>query len=378
LPGSDRLDLDVDPRGKVEVHERVDGALGRRLDVDQPVVGPDLEVLAAVLVDERATEHAEAPDAGRERYGARHFGARASDGLDDLGRRAVEAAVVERLELDGDSWSRHTLLGYLGHDTSTNGTTTLTNREPQPLLHRNRLDQLNTQLNIIPRHHHLHPTRQRHNTRHIRRPKIKLRTIPREERTMPPALLLLQDVHRPIEPRMRHDRTRLRQHLTTLSIITTNTTQQHTNVVTRDSGVERLTVHLHTSNHRLHRVTRTHDLDLVTGLHHTAVYATGGHGSAAGDGEDVLDGHQEGLVDVTLGGRDVAVDGVEELPDAVDALVLAARHLRVLLQRFESLQRRTLDDGKIVAGELVGGGQFRDVHRDQLAELFVTGQGHPG
>src|SRR5690606_33395160 len=104
--------------------------------------------------------------------------------------------------------------------------------------------------------------------------------------------------------------TRLRQHLTTLDIITTNTTQQHTNVVTRDPGVERLTVHLHTSNHRLHRVTKTHDLDVVTGLDDTAIHTTGGDGSAAGDGEDVLYGHQEGLVDVTLGCRDVRVDGV--------------------------------------------------------------------
>src|SRR5215510_8471194 len=44
------LDLDVDARGKIELHQRVDG-LGRRLeDVQQPFVGPDLELLAALLV----------------------------------------------------------------------------------------------------------------------------------------------------------------------------------------------------------------------------------------------------------------------------------------------------------------------------------------
>src|SRR5690606_4801893 len=36
-----------------------------------------------------------------------HLGARAPDGLDDLGRRAVEAAVVERLELNADLRCRH-------------------------------------------------------------------------------------------------------------------------------------------------------------------------------------------------------------------------------------------------------------------------------
>ena len=36
------------------MHEGVDGALGRRLDVDEPVVGPDLEMFATVLVGEGA------------------------------------------------------------------------------------------------------------------------------------------------------------------------------------------------------------------------------------------------------------------------------------------------------------------------------------
>src|SRR5690606_24081320 len=102
LPASDRLDLDVDPAGEVEVHQGVDGALGGRLDVDQPVVRADLEVLTAVLVRERAAQHAEAADAGGQRHGARDGGGCAPHGLDDLGRRAVEAAVVERLQLDAD------------------------------------------------------------------------------------------------------------------------------------------------------------------------------------------------------------------------------------------------------------------------------------
>ena len=47
------LDLDVDARGKRESHQGVH-RLGRGVeDVDQPLVGADLELLAAVLVDER-------------------------------------------------------------------------------------------------------------------------------------------------------------------------------------------------------------------------------------------------------------------------------------------------------------------------------------
>src|SRR5216683_1859652 len=50
------LDLDVDARRKVEFHERVDGLLRRVVDVDEPLVGADLELVARVLVDERAAD----------------------------------------------------------------------------------------------------------------------------------------------------------------------------------------------------------------------------------------------------------------------------------------------------------------------------------
>jgi hypothetical protein len=50
------LDLDVDASREAEPHQCVD-RLGRRVeDVDQPLVSPDLELLAAVLVDERVSE----------------------------------------------------------------------------------------------------------------------------------------------------------------------------------------------------------------------------------------------------------------------------------------------------------------------------------
>src|SRR5690606_34931870 len=118
-----------DPGGEVEVHEGVDRALGRRLDVDEPVVRADLEVLAAVLVGERAAEDAEPPDARGQRHGAGHLRAGAPDGLDDLRRRAVEAPVIERLQLDADTRGRHGLLEDLGDDARPHGTPTLTDRE---------------------------------------------------------------------------------------------------------------------------------------------------------------------------------------------------------------------------------------------------------
>src|SRR5438270_8301884 len=56
------LDLDVDARRQVEPHERVDRLLGRVVDVDEPLVRTDLDLLARVLVDERAADDGELLD----------------------------------------------------------------------------------------------------------------------------------------------------------------------------------------------------------------------------------------------------------------------------------------------------------------------------
>jgi hypothetical protein len=50
LSGSDvaflmKLDLDIDPGGQVQLPQRVDGLLSRIQDVEQSLVGPDLELL---------------------------------------------------------------------------------------------------------------------------------------------------------------------------------------------------------------------------------------------------------------------------------------------------------------------------------------------
>src|SRR5690348_6002851 len=86
------------------------------------------------------------------------------------------------------------------------------NREPQLLLHRDRRDQLNRHLRVVPRHHHLHPRRQLHRPRHVRRPEVKLWPVALEKRGMPPALFLRQHVHLALKLRVRRDALRLRQH----------------------------------------------------------------------------------------------------------------------------------------------------------------------
>src|SRR5574342_1150503 len=107
--------------------------------------------------------------------------------------------------------SRQRLFLDLRDDARADGPPAFANREPQPLFHRDRRDQLDRHLRVVPRHHHLHPRRQLHVPRHVRRPKVKLRPVPLEKRRVPPPLFLRQHVHLRVERRVRRDRPRLRQ-----------------------------------------------------------------------------------------------------------------------------------------------------------------------
>ena len=104
------------------------------------------------------------------------------------------------------------------------------------------------------------------------------------------------------------------------------------------------------------------DLDLLVDLEDAALDTTGDDGATAGDGEDVLDGHEERLVRLAHRLGDVAVDGVHQLEDGLAPL-------RVALER---LERRDLDDREVVAGELVDREQLTDLHLDELEDLLVV------
>src|SRR3954465_2016335 len=96
-------DLDVDAGGQVvEALERVDRLRRRLMDVDEPLVRADLEVLARVLVLERGADHAVDVLLRGQRNGAGHGGAGAGRRLDDLLGRGLDGRVVVRLQADAD------------------------------------------------------------------------------------------------------------------------------------------------------------------------------------------------------------------------------------------------------------------------------------
>src|SRR6185503_12321145 len=98
------LDLDVDARRQVQLHEGVQRLLRRLEDVEQALVRTNFELLARLLVDVGRAQHGELVDLGRQRHGAGDAGPGALGGVDDLTGRLIEQPVIVRLQPDSDLW----------------------------------------------------------------------------------------------------------------------------------------------------------------------------------------------------------------------------------------------------------------------------------
>ena len=91
------LDLYLNTRGKLELHQRVDRLGGRRVDVEDTLEGAELELLTSLLVYEGRTVYRKNLLVRRKGYRTANYGTRALHRLYDLLGRLVNQVVIERL-----------------------------------------------------------------------------------------------------------------------------------------------------------------------------------------------------------------------------------------------------------------------------------------
>src|SRR5438270_5570374 len=255
------------------------------------------------------------------------------------------------------------LLDDLGDHPRADGAPALADREAETLVHGDRLDQLDRHLDVVARHDHLGALGEVRHPGPVGRPEVELRPVAVEERRVAPALLLLQAVDLGLELGVRRDRAGLAEHLAALDLLALGAAERAADVVAGTTLVEDLAEHLDAGDHGLLGLRLyADDLYLLARLDDPLLDAAGGDGPAAGDREDVLDRHQERLVQRTLGLRDVVVELLGELEDL----------LLLLLVALERLQRRALHERDVVARELVLGQEVADLHLDQLEQLLVV------
>src|SRR5712691_9184832 len=213
------------------------------------------------------------------------------------------------------------------------------------------------------------PPRQRAHPRHVRRPEVKLRPVPVEERRVPPPLVLPQHVHLRLELLVRLDRPRLRQHLPPLHLVLIDPPEQRPDVVPRPPPVQQLPEHLHPGDHRLLRLRlHPHDLDLFPHLHDPPLHPAGDDGPPPRDRKNVLDRHQKRLVHRPRRRRNITVHRLHQLPDAL-------RRLRVL-RLLHRPQRRPPNHRNVVPRELILLQQLPHLQLHQVQNLRVVHHVH--
>lgn len=96
------LDFNLYSAGEFELHQSVDSLSGRTVDVDETLVGGNLELLAALLVDEGRAVHGEDTLARGEGNRSTDDCTRSLYVLHNLLGRLFYESVVVRLQFDSD------------------------------------------------------------------------------------------------------------------------------------------------------------------------------------------------------------------------------------------------------------------------------------
>ncbi len=185
---------------------------------------------------------------------------------------------------------------------------------------------------------------------------------------MTATLLLSQYIYLTTEFGVRMNAVRFCQNLAALHLFAVNTTQQSTNVVAGLSKIKQFAEHLNAGyNGALRLIHQTYDGYVVANLNLTALHTAGYNSAAAGDGEYVLNRHQERFVNVTLRCGDILVHCVHQIPNrfAVGAIAAAAT-------TFQCFQSGTGDNRNIVAREFILAQQLANFHFHQFHQFVVV------
>src|SRR6476661_2315179 len=207
------------------------------------------------------------------------------------------------------------LLDDADDGAGTDGPATLADGEALADLDGDRGDELDAHLDVVAGHDHLGPLGQPDGPGDVGRAQVELRPVAVVEGGMAAALLLGQDVDLGGELGVRLDRATLGQDLAALDLLALDAPDEAADVVAGLALVEQLLEHLDAGHDDLAGGLHADQLDLVADLDDATLDPPRGDGAPALDAEDILDRHEEGLVDGPLGGRDVRVDRVHQLLD---------------------------------------------------------------
>jgi len=269
------------------------------------------------------------------------------------------------------------LLDDLGDDTGADGLATLADGETETALDGDGDVELDVDLDVVTRHDDGLVAGEGDVGGDIRCAEEELGSVVVCERGVAATLVLGADVERASKLLVGFDAAGGAENLATLDLLTLDRAEQGTHVVAGLAAVELLVelqqqqkkrkkqsvkrgtlcsplYHLNTGDGRVHVRAVADNVDFVTLVDDTALNTSGDDGATAGNREDVLNAHEEGFVELTLGRGDVVVDGVHQLDDGL----LTELGVGVV----EGAQSRTDDHGQVVAVVAVLGEDLTKSH----------------
>ena len=179
---------------------------------------------------------------------------------------------------------------------------------------------------------------------------------------MAAALFLLQDVDGALELAVRGVSAWLNSNLTALNLFTLGTTQKQTTVVASLGVVHHLTEHLDTGNGGGEGLLLdTDDLDVFVDVQLTTLNTTGNNGATTGNGEDVLDRHQEWLIGFTNWVWDGVIASLHQVNDGLYPLLFAV----------QGAQSGNVNDRSFLV-ELLLSQKFTNFHLNELDNFLIV------
>lgn len=199
----------------------------------------------------------------------------------------------------------------------------------------------------------------------VRGTEVELGAVVLVEASLAATFLSSEDVERSKELGVRLDGAGLADNHTTADILTADTTDEETRVVTSLGLLAGLLEGLDIGDLGLDGLAALADkLNVLITLENTTLDTARNDGTTAGNGEDILDGHEEGLVKITLGGRDPGINSSKKLVNLLRANLGA-----LVVHGHES---RAHDDGGVVTLEAVAAKELTHLHLDKLQHLRVV------
>lgn len=261
------------------------------------------------------------------------------------------------------------LLHDTGAQTSSNSLTTLTNVESLTNLNGIRVGQCHNHLDVVTWHDHLtlsilRTFRESQVDRLVRCSEVELGAVVLVETSVAATLFLGKNIEGGEELSVRLDRARLADNHAAADILPADTTDEETRVVTSLRLVARLLESFNIRNLGLDNLLAlANELDFLITLQDTTLNTSRDNSTTARDREDILNRHEERLVQATLGSRDPLVNSGHELVNLVVA------NLRFLV--VQSAKSRAHDDRGLVTLEAISAEKLAHFHLNEFQHLGV-------